>query len=76
MSRYLSRNDNRFDNYRGMPAKFDSTGACGHPIKKGEAIGWHRKHGAQCAACWARWSAENAEAAAYEQSIGYEPDNY
>jgi hypothetical protein len=67
MSRYFSRHANRFDNYRAITAKFDSTGACGHPIKKGDPIGWHRNHGAQCPACWTRWSAENAEADALEQ---------
>ncbi len=63
--RYLSRNDNRFCNYREILAKFDSTGAC-HPIKKGEVIGWHTRHGAQCPICWAKWVAENREAEAIE----------
>jgi hypothetical protein len=71
MPRYFSRSQNRFDNYRNIVAKFDSTGACGHPIKKGDRIGWHSKHGARCAACWEKWSAENHEAAAVE--AGYMP---
>lgn len=33
--RYFSRDANRFDNYREITAKFDSTGKCGHAIKKG-----------------------------------------
>jgi hypothetical protein len=70
MSRYFNRNANRFDNYRAIQARFDSTGQCGHPIKKGETIGWHKLHGAQCSTCWARWSAENREAEIYEQQNG------
>jgi len=66
MSRYMSRNDNRFDNYREITSKFASTGKCGHAIKPGDVIGWHRKRGAQCPDCWAKWRAENAEAAAVE----------
>jgi hypothetical protein len=71
---YLSRNDDRFDNYRELVSRFASTGKCGHEIKKGDVIGWHRKHGAQCAACWARWRSENAEAAQQESQFngGYE----
>lgn len=69
--RYISRSADRFDNYREITAKFDSLGKCGHQIKRGDRIGYHRTHGCQCADCWARWSAENAEAAQYEASNGY-----
>lgn len=62
---------NRFDNYREITAKFNSTGTCGHAIKKGDRIGWNRTHGTHCANCWAKWSAENREADAVE--AGYMP---
>lgn len=65
------RTADRFDNYREITAKFDSTGKCGHAIKKGDRIGWNKRHGCQCASCWSRWVAENREAAAIEQ--GYMP---
>lgn len=73
MSRYWrsNRNADRFENYRELSSNRDDTGKCGHPIKKGEVIGWHPRHGAQCAGCWERWKAENAEAQAIED--GYLP---
>ncbi len=53
----------RFDNYREIEARFASTGSCGHEIAKCDPIGWHPKlKKTQCAACWQRWCAENAEA--------------
>lgn len=61
------QNLDRFDNHREITAKFDSTGACGHPIKKGDRIGWNRRQGAHCSGCWARWVAENREAEAVER---------
>ena len=58
-----SRNDDRFCNYAEISARFDSTGTCGHEIKAGDRIGWHRGlKKTQCVGCWARWCAENAEA--------------
>lgn len=57
---------NRFDNYREITAKFNSTGACGHQIKKGDRIGWNKRFGCQCSDCWSRWVAENREADAIE----------
>ncbi len=63
-----SASADRFPNYREIEARFASTGACGHTIAKGDRIGWHpglKK--AQCAACWDRWCAENAEAQALER---------
>jgi len=66
MSRYANRSENRFDNYREIKARFDSTGQCSHAIKRGDRIGWHKRHGAQCAQCWLSWKTENAEAAAIE----------
>ncbi len=58
-----NRTADRFDNYREIDARFASTGSCGHPIAKGDRIGWHRSlKKTQCAACWTRWVAENAEA--------------
>lgn len=59
----------RFNDYREIAAKFDSTGSCGHPIKKGDRIGYARKGGqshTSCPNCWSRWVAENREAAAIE----------
>ena len=61
----------RFDNYREITAKFDSTGKCGHEIKKGDRIGYNRNHGCHCSSCWFKWSAENREADAIES--GYMP---
>lgn len=69
MRYHFTRNANRFDNYRELVAKFDSVGACGHSIKAGEVIGWHRLHGAQCPTCWRRWSEENAEADRIEAGV-------
>jgi hypothetical protein len=59
---YLSAD--RFPNYRDIEARFDSTGSCGHPIKKGDRIGYNKRAGGKtmCAECWHRWCAENAEA--------------
>lgn len=68
------RHADRFDNYREITAKFDSVGACGHQIHKGDRIGWNRGHGARCADCWATWSAENREADMIE--AGYMPSCY
>ena len=68
MSRYYSRSADRFDNYRQITARFNSVGACGHGVAKGEQVGYHRSHGVQCAACWAKWQSENAEAAMLETS--------
>lgn len=59
----------RFNDYREITAKFDSTGSCGHPIKTGDVIGWARRHRqshTQCSECWSRWVAENREADAIE----------
>ncbi len=68
---YYAKSD-RFDSYREIQAKFASVGSCGHEIRKGDRIGWNpRVRRTQCAECWARWSAENAEAAAVE--AGYTP---
>ncbi len=76
MSRYhyYAKSD-RFDSYREIQARFDSTGSCGHPIKRGDVIGWNKRvRKTQCAACWARWVAENREADQIES--GYGPQCY
>ena len=66
-----NRNADRFDNYMEISAKFDSVGSCGHEIKQGDFIGYHRGlKKTQCAACWRLWSVENAEADMLER-IGY-----
>ncbi len=62
-----NRSADRFENYREIDARFASTGTCGHAIAKGDRIGWHPSlKKTQCASCWLRWVAENAEAAAME----------
>lgn len=53
------RNEDRFDNYRELDARYPSTGTCGHDIRKGDRIGWHpglKK--TQCADCWDSWREE------------------
>ena len=68
---YRNSSADRFDNYREIDARFASTGTCGHEIAKGDRIGWHpHLKKTQCAACWARWVAENAEADAIESGYG------
>ena len=74
MSRYINSSQDRFDHYRSITARFNSTGKCGHPIKKGDQIGYHRTHGCRCADCWAKWSSENREAEMQEQQSGYLSD--
>jgi len=69
--RYRRTGPPRFDDYREIVARYASTGKCGHAIAKGDVIGWHKRGGAYCAACWAKWRAENAEADAIE--AGYMP---
>lgn len=62
----------RFNEYRDIDARFDSPGTCGHAIRKGDRIGWARRtRETQCAECWAKWRAENADADAIER--GYMP---
>lgn len=65
------RTADRFDNYREITAKYNSTGKCGHRIHAGDRIGWNKRHGVYCQACWEKWYAENQEAAAIE--AGYMP---
>jgi hypothetical protein len=63
---YYAKAD-RFPYYRGILARFDSVGSCGHDIRKGDRIGWNpRVRKTQCAACWRAWLGENAEADAIE----------
>lgn len=71
----------RFDHFREIVARFDSTGCINgadHEIRKGDRIGYARipfrlpprgRAGmACCAPCWQRWTAENAAASAAEAS--------
>lgn len=63
-----------FSNYRQIISQFAGTATCGHPITKGDAIGWasgrrREKSETQCKDCWVRWSAENREAADYEAAL-------
>lgn len=50
-------------NYRSISARFGSIGTCGHPINKGDSIGYNpkTKH-TQCTSCWDKWISENREA--------------
>ena len=66
----------RYSEHRELVARFDSKGDCGHPIKKGDVIGYaarggkpHRKTHTCCAGCWSRWVEENREADLYEESL-------
>lgn len=61
----------RYTDFRQIIARFNSGAGCHalHSIKIGETIGYSRRHGTVCAACWRKWTAENAEADTYEQSI-------
>jgi hypothetical protein len=60
----------RYDNYRQITARFAGQATCGHPIRKGDVIGWNvRLHKTQCADCWRKWSAEVREEAAAEAGI-------
>jgi len=64
----------RFCDYRGITARYDSDGGCGHPIKQGDHIGYARKgrkSNTRCADCWQVWTAENAEADMLESSGCY-----
>ena len=63
------RTADRFDNYREITAKFDSTGKCGHEIKKGDRIGYNKDHGCRCSVCWDKWYAENKEAEMIERGF-------
>jgi hypothetical protein len=64
----------RFDDFRSMTARRDSTGCvngANHEIKRGDYIGWSRRHRVACCAdCWRRWEAENAEAEYLEANPG------
>lgn len=49
-----------FNQYRELVAKFDSAGTCGHPIARGDVIGFSRlgrwsSPQTQCAQCWDAW---------------------
>ena len=63
----------RFSDFHGLTARMDSAACINgpHAIKRGDQIGYSRRHGAVCAACWSRWCAENAEADAYEARYGF-----
>ena len=68
MRHHFYAKSDRFDAYREIVARFNSEGSCGHAIKRGDRIGWNPyAKKTQCAACWAHWSAENAEAEAIER---------
>lgn len=59
----------RFSEYRPILAKYAGIGKCGHAIAPGHTIGYSKRHGCVCPACWATWAAENAEAQQYEDSL-------
>ena len=61
-----------FYNYRGIQARFNSIGSCGHEIKVSDSIGYHpglKK--AVCTSCWLKWCEENREAAQWEADYSY-----
>lgn len=65
--KFRKRNADRFDDYKAIDAKFDSTGTCGHSIAKGDRIGYNSGNGTtSCKECWRKWSVENQEASDYE----------
>ena len=73
----MHQSKDRFDYYRGIEARFASTGSCGHPIAKGDRIGFNPsvrdekgQKKTQCASCWAKWTAENEEADRLEAMSG------
>jgi len=61
----------RFNDFWQMASKRASVGCVNgtdHPIRKGDVIGWSRKHRAACcASCWAKWTAEN-DAAEFDEA--------
>lgn len=63
----------RFDNYRELTAKFPGTcKSCSGPVKKGDRIGWNKRHGVVCPSCWNKWVEENRQADEIER--GYMPN--
>lgn len=69
MERRFDRSD-RFQNYISIAARFDSTGTCGHPIKRGDPIGYNRVlRRTSCRDCWATWVFENQQADAMEREL-------
>jgi hypothetical protein len=65
----MRSNLDRFDNYRRITAKFNSTTSCGHEVKKGDEIGYNSAlKKTVCTACWYNWVAENRQAQAYEDT--------
>jgi len=64
---YYASGADYFHNYRSIEARFDSTGTCGHAIRKGDCIGYHPKlKKTQCADCWARWVARMPKPSAWK----------
>lgn len=52
-----------------IQAKFDSTGTCGHPIKKGDRIGWDKyKRLTICKECTEQHERDTA-AADFDQMV-------
>lgn len=71
-SRYVPR----FDRFRAITARFDSTGCVNgatHTVRKGDQIGFAktgRTSHVCCADCWHKWCAENAAADFDERQYG------
>ena len=55
----------KFNDYRTIAAKFDSTANCGHQVRKGDQIGYAKpRYGeakVKCAECWRKWQVEVAQ---------------
>ena len=64
-------NTARFNDFHELQSRRPSVGCVrspDHKIKRGDLIGWSRKHRvACCAACWESWVGENASADFDEQ---------
>lgn len=55
--------------YRGLVAKRDGVGNCGHDVKVGDTIGWHGPtRTVLCPACWAQREYQQRSAWAYEET--------
>lgn len=73
--RALKRAD-RFDNYREIRAGFAGHGVCGHPVAKGDVVGWSKRHGVRCTQCWTAWVAENRAADEDERFMASQGGGY
>lgn len=65
----MARDNDRFDNYREIRAKYASTDRYGNEIKKGDLIGYNPQNKKVIAKdAWSKWVYENRSAQAYEDT--------